>query len=424
MTALTGRVPANSGSSSNSRWRAVGVVALLLFTSGLAPLVSAQSTSGAIQRPKTPPTPAAAPASAPVAAPAPAVPAAAVAAPKPVSVTPKPLAPATAGGAAPAMVLPSSLPPTVVPGVAAPAAGPLIEVLPPGQLRDCADCPVMVTLPAGEFRYGSAPEAREAEPGTGETPARVVTLSRSFLLSRTEVTVAQFRAFAKATQHTVEPRCQAFAGGWVVEDGMDWQSAGEATLATASADLPVTCVSWDDARAYVEWLSTTTGQKYRLPSELEWEYAARGGSSGARSFATRDAVAESWDATLCDNANVFDQDAIDAYPPRLLGRWQAHCRDGVVGLATSGRFPPNAFDLVDLLGNAREWVQDCQTTSRSGAPLDGRAWEWSGCTLRGVRGGSFLTPPAAARSAARERAVPSLRAFDLGFRVARDTAKP
>jgi formylglycine-generating enzyme required for sulfatase activity len=69
-------------------------------------------------------------------------------------------------------------------------------------------------------------------------------------------------------------------------------------------------------------------------------------------------------------------------------------------------------------------VQDCQTTSRTGAPLDGRAWEWSGCTLRGVRGGSFLTPPAAARSAARERAVPSLRAFDLGFRVARDTAKP
>jgi formylglycine-generating enzyme required for sulfatase activity len=100
------------------------------------------------------------------------------------------------------------------------------------------------------------------------------------------------------------------------------------------------------------------------------------------------------------------------------------CRDGVAGLAVAGRFQPNAFDLVDMLGNAREWVQDCQTTSRTGAPLDGRAWEWSGCTLRGVRGGSFLSPPSGVRSAARERVAPSLRAFDLGFRVAREMGKP
>ena len=398
MSALRGVVSAG--------WRLAGIAVLVMLVGGVAPAAFAQSASGAIQR----------------------------AAP-----------PAQAPSAPPAAVLPASLPPTVVPKAspaAAPAAGPvvapvpasatpdtaagapLIEVLPPGQLRDCADCPLMVTVPAGEFRYGTQPEAREADTTTGETPAWTVRLARSFLLSRTEVTVAQYRAFAKATQHTVEPRCQAFAGGWVVEDGMDWQSAGEATLAPASPDLPVTCISWDDARAYVEWLSSTTGQKYRLPSELEWEYAARAGSSAARSFATRDAVAESWDATLCDNANVLDQDAVESYPPRLLGRWQANCRDGVAGLAVPGRFPPNAFDLLDLLGNAREWVQDCQTTSRNGGPLDGRAWEWSGCTLRGIRGGSFLSSPAAVRSAARERAVPSLRAFDLGFRVAREVAKP
>ena len=305
-----------------------------------------------------------------------------------------------------------------------PVTVPAVEVLPPGQVRDCPDCPLMVTVPAGEFLYGTPPEAREADPATGETPARPVVLAKPFLLSRSEVTVAQYRAFANATQHTVEARCQAFAGGWVVEDGMDWQTAGEATLAPASPELPVTCVSWDDARAYVEWLSTTTGQKYRLPSELEWEYAARAGSSAARSFAGRDAMAEQWDASLCDNANVLDQDAIESYPPRLLGRWQANCRDGVAGLAVPGRYQPNAFDLVDLLGNAREWVQDCQTTSRMGAPLDGRAWEWSGCTLRGVRGGSFLSTPATVRSAARARAVPSLRAFDLGFRVAREAVKP
>ena len=399
-----------------SRARRAGVAGWLLVASSLALPALGQSTSGSIQRPVVvTPKPAAV------------VPAGAASAPAtPATAKPASAPPASGVSAPPAMVLPSSLPPALVPAGANAGAplGPIIEVLPPGQLRDCPDCPLMVTLPAGEFRYGTPAEAREADAGTGEAPARTVVLARAFLLSRTEVTVAQFRAFAKATQHTVEPRCQAFAGGWVVEDGMDWQSAGEATLATASPDLPVTCVSWDDARAYVEWLSTTTGQKYRLPSELEWEYAARAGSSAARSFATRDAVAESWDATLCEHANVLDRDAIDAYPPRLLGRWQAHCRDGVVGLAAPGRFPPNAFDLVDLLGNAREWVQDCQTTSRNGAPLDGRAWEWSGCTLRGIRGGSFLSPPAAVRSAARERAAPSLRAFDLGFRVAREIAKP
>lgn len=380
------------------RPRLVAWVSLLLLA-GLSSGAVAQSASGAIKRPA--PNPAAAP------------------------------------GMVLPSALPSSLPPTVVPapptptvpvpaGVAGAVVAPgfVMEVLPPGQLRDCADCPVMVTVPAGEFRYGTPPEARDAEAGTGEAPAWPVTLTQPFLLARTEVTVAQFRAFAKATRHTVDTRCQAFAGGWVVEDGMDWQSAGEATLASASPDLPVTCVSWDDARAYVEWLANTTGRKYRLPSELEWEYAARAGNSGARNFTARDAVADGWDANLCDHANVLDQGAIEAYPPRLLGRWQANCRDGVVGLATPGKFQPNAFDLVDLLGNAREWVQDCQTTSRAGAPLDGRAWEWSGCSLRGIRGGSFLSSPSTVRSAARENAAPGLRAFDLGFRVAREAAKP
>jgi formylglycine-generating enzyme required for sulfatase activity len=247
-----------------------------------------------------------------------------------------------------------------------------------------------------------------------------VRIAKPFLISRTEITVGQFRVFAEATGHAVEARCQAFAGGWVVEDGMAWNNAGEATLGEASADLPVTCVSWDDARAYVEWLSTSTGRKYRLPSEVEWEYAARGGSSAARSFVTKDPVADALEVTLCENANVYDGSAIQPYPPRLVGHWQAACRDGYPGLSVVGRLQPNAFDLVDLLGNAREWVQDCQTASRTGAPLDGRAWEWSGCTLRGIRGGSFLSPASLARSAARERAAPALRAFDLGFRVVRD----
>ena len=358
--------------------RVLGVAALALVASG----AGAQAVRGVIQR---------APAPVPAVVPA-----------APVEVAPTPAA---------AM-------PTPVAGAPAPVVTP--ESLPPGQLRDCPTCPLMVLLPAGEFRYGTPPESPEAAAGTGESPAFAVRLAKPFLMSRTEITHAQFQAFADATGLTVEPRCQAFAGGWVVEDGMDWRTAGEATLAEASPDLPVTCVSWNDARAYVEWLSTTTGRKYRLPSEVEWEYAARAGSSAARSFVTKDVLADATDVTLCDNANVYDRSAIDSYPPRLVGHWQADCADGAAGLAKVAGRQPNAFDLVDLLGNAREWVQDCQTPSRTGAPLDGRAWEWSGCTLRGIRGGSFLSRAALARSAARERAVPSLRAFDLGFRVVRD----
>ncbi len=298
---------------------------------------------------------------------------------------------------------------------------PLPEVLPPGQWRDCPDCPLLVTLPAGEFRYGTPAEASEVDLDTGETPAHIVRLAKSFAMSRGEITVAQFAAFAAAVGQVAEGRCQAFAGSWVTEDNMDWQSAAAATLASgAPANLPVTCVSWDEARTYVEWLSTTTGHKYRLPSEVEWEYAARAGTSAARSFSSPDPLTELWLAEVCDHANVYDIDALESYAPSLLNRRHATCHDGAVGLMASGHYAPNAFALVDLIGNAREWVQDCQTTSRRGAPFDGRAWEWSGCGLRGIRGGSFLSAPSVARSAARERAPAGMRAFDLGFRVVRD----
>jgi formylglycine-generating enzyme required for sulfatase activity len=175
--------------------------------------------------------------------------------------------------------------------------------------------------------------------------------------------------------------------------------------------MPASCVSFQDALAYVQWLSAKAGVRYRLPSEAEWEYAARAGSRTLRPWGDD---AESG----CDFANTYDLVAAARY---RLGWPEAPCRDGYADLAPVGQFAANAFGLQDMIGNVREWVQDCATGSYVGRPRDARAWEWiGGCGERVQRGGSWLTPPDQARSAARSGAPAGERAADAGFRVARD----
>ena len=120
----------------------------------------------------------------------------------------------------------------------------------------------------------------------------------------------------------------------------------------------------------------------------------------------------------CDYANVYDATAVES-----LGLpWpNARCSDGAPMLAPTGRYKPNAFGVHDIIGNAREWMMDCYTSSYAGRPQDSRAWTWQGgCELKGVRGGSFASRPRDARGAARGAAPASHRQSDLGFRVARD----
>lgn len=286
----------------------------------------------------------------------------------------------------------------------------------PGLVKDCPDCPEMMVIPPGRFLLGSPADAREVDPKRGEAPPLAVIIARPYAIGRHEITVAEYRAFVIASHRLAGGDCRVpSAGGWIRVSGRDWEHPGftESQL----NDDPVVCVNWDDAHAYADWLSKLTGHRYRLPSETEWEYAARGGTTTARYFGDRDSDERSVLSVACEYANVYDASATRelAFPVP-----NARCNDGYTYTAPVGSFKPNAFDLYDMIGNAREWLQDCYTASYVGRPADARAWEWGGCELRGVRGGSWATRPALSRSAARDYETQGLRQSDLGFRLVRE----
>lgn len=306
--------------------------------------------------------------------------------------------------------------------VAAAAPGPVQTATAPAatapqSARECAECPEIVVVPAGTFRFGSPETDREADKATGETPALSVTIARPFAMTRTEITVAQFRLFVDATQAPVSGDCRVPSGGaWQRFPERSWQDPGFGT--PQADDEPVVCVSFADAKAYAAWLSKLTGQTYRLPSEVEWEYAARGGTSTARFFSEGDSDERSLVSLACDYANVYDAGAArDLNFPIPYAR----CSDGHTYTAPVASYRPNAFDLYDLIGNVREWTEDCYTASNEGRPEDARPWVWAGgCEQRVVRGGSYASRPSHARAAAREAEAEGSRQADLGFRVVRE----
>jgi formylglycine-generating enzyme required for sulfatase activity len=293
----------------------------------------------------------------------------------------------------------------------------LAQVAPAAEPRDCEACPELALVPPGQFMLGSAPDAPELVADTGEAPAVQLSFSRPFLVSKREITVGEFRRFVDATGAKSAPGCRVWSGGqWVQDHGRGWSDPGFA--AAPRDDEPVVCVSWDDARAYAEWLSAESGKRYRLPSEAEWEYVARGGTSFPRYWGENDSREDLALSLACDNANVYDASAVDA----LRLPWpNARCDDRASALAPVGQHKPNAFGVYDIIGNAREWVMDCYTASYMGRPLDARAWTWQGgCELKGVRGGSWASRPRDARAPARGAEPTAHRQSDLGFRVVRD----
>jgi formylglycine-generating enzyme required for sulfatase activity len=170
-------------------------------------------------------------------------------------------------------------------------------------------------------------------------------------------------------------------------------------------------VSWEDAVAYVAWLSTRTGKNYGLLTEAEFEYAARGGS------ATRHWWGADAGNTTCTFANGFDLAA-----RRLHPGWGAslECDDRYPFTSPVRTFPANGFGLFDMAGNAFSWVQDCYVEGYTGAPADGSARSEANCPLRAIRGGSWLNSDKGLRTALRDRDPPKGRYQNLGFRVARD----
>ena len=268
--------------------------------------------------------------------------------------------------------------------------------------RDCETCPAMVVIPAGSFVMGTP-----AEGGT-----LVIQIPHAFALGRNEVTRGEFAHFIADSGHEPRPGCRNWdpvLARFNDDAQRNWQNP--ATPVEPMDDHPVTCVTFVDARAYVEWLARETGERYRLPSEAEWEYAARGGTTTLRPWG--DAPEDG-----CEFANTYDVTADAAY---RLGWPHAGCRDGFADLARVGLLQANSFNLYDMIGNVQEWVQDCATDSSIGRPRDARAWEWlGGCKRRIQRGGSWLTPPDRSRSAYRVAASEGDRSDDTGFRIAKD----
>ena len=273
----------------------------------------------------------------------------------------------------------------------------------PRRFRDCPTCPELVVIPSGTFWMGTSTSAAwrvdncpyclttsPADwPGRykSERPRHRVTIDSTLAVGVSEVTFAEWDA------------CVADGGcGGYRPDDEGWGRDAR----------PVINVSWNDAQAYVGWLSERTGATYRLLTESEWERVARAGTTTAWYWGETSSA-------QCRYANGRDA-LVDQYLLRLS------CNDGHPNTAPVRSYPANAFGLHDVLGNVREWVQDCWHDNYRGAPADGSVWRRrANCRLRVLRGGSWWELPDALRAASREREVAGLRDSTTGFRVAKYT---
>jgi formylglycine-generating enzyme required for sulfatase activity len=272
--------------------------------------------------------------------------------------------------------------------------------------RDCADCPEMVALPAGEFMMGSPESEPWRQPSEG-LPRRVV-LKKSIAIGRFEVTVDQFSAFVAETRLAAGDRCRTIIGD-TGEAGKRFvlgppQASFQLPGFAVTGAYPALCISWHDAQEYAAWLRRRTGKPYRLPTEAEWEYAARAGTRTMYSFGGDP-------AGLCAHGRFVDYNS--SFP------WRSGCGSDTGSAIPVGQLKPNPWGIYDMHGNAWEWVEDCWTTNASEIPADGTAFSRAAsCDLGVVRGGSWANAPSQQRSATRRWMERSVHLNHIGFRVA------
>ena len=285
------------------------------------------------------------------------------------------------------------------------AAAPAAATPFPGTLiRDCSTCAAMIVLPAARFQQGFAATDRGSVPY--EKPQHWVNIVRPFAMSTDLVTVEEYRQFIDATGRDMQG-CDTYDGSWTHRPENNWQNPGFAQ----SGLHPVTCVSWNDAVAYVQWYSTRTGHQYRLPSASEWEYAARAGGETVYPWA-------STGSNACAFANVADASATRRYPG-----WMAFaCDDGYANTSPVGSFKANPLGLNDMLGNVFQWTLDCWHADYDGAPVDGSARADGDCSERELRGGSWFTSPSLVRANYRNHFAADYRTSSVGIRLVRDIA--
>jgi formylglycine-generating enzyme required for sulfatase activity len=304
--------------------------------------------------------------------------------------------------------------------LAAPALG--ADARTPGEtFQDCPDCPTMVVVPAGAFDMGSTPEerAREGVPasfGDHEGPVRRITFARPFAVARTETTRAQYARFVAATKRPVDGDCidyNAEEDSWAGTPGkqVSWRDPGF----PQTDDHPVVCISWRDATDYAAWLAKTTGQRYRLASEAEWEYAARAGTTTARPWG--DSV-----TPICTKAAIMTSASWLAIAKSDSWTDELVCSSDKAYTLPVASFDPNPWGLHDMLGNVWEWVADCAAKDHATLPADGTAQvEGGDCEQRLSKGGAWHSRTWLARPATRGSGQSGVnRPVAAGIRVVRD----
>lgn len=274
--------------------------------------------------------------------------------------------------------------------------------------------PQMVVVPHGGFRMGAADD--DARAGASERPQRYVRFDRGFALSLHEVTVAEFGRFIAATGHRTRADRRGYSmaydersGNFIRRSGVDWRS--DYAGATADGTAPVLHISAVDAEAYAGWLSQESAQRYRLPSEAEFEYALRAGGDAVYPWGPGEPPAGSGNVTGARDRSPGGRNWSNAFPGFGDSHW---------GPAPVGTFSPNAFGVHDLAGNVSEWVADCWHDSYRRAPTGGTAWVNPGCRTQVIRGGSWASAPSQTRSSWRAPAPADTTNARIGFRVARD----
>jgi len=256
------------------------------------------------------------------------------------------------------------------------------------RLKNGGEGPEMVVIAAGQFQMGDIRNTGRYR----EKPVHEVSVA-SFAMGRYLVTVGEFKQFVEATKYKTEAETDdgAYVRGykWQIVKDANWRNP----YFSQTDNHPVVCVSWNDAVAYVEWLSTQTGQQYRLPTEAEWEYAARAGTE----------TDYWWGNEIGNNrANCH----------RSGSKWSSKSTSPV------GSFEANQFGLYDTVGNAWEWCADNWHENYEGAPSDGRIWKGGDESRRVLRGGSWIGYPGDCRTAIRLWNTSDIRVQNIGFRVA------
>ena len=283
-------------------------------------------------------------------------------------------------------------------------------------IKDCRDCPEMVVIPAGSAVLGSSVAERDREHtvkafADREWPQHPVTIAKPFAIGKFEITRGLYARFAKDTKRP-DKDCSSYdkaSNKWIMISTLSWRSPG-----FAQADNePVVCVDWGDAQDFTAWLSKLTGKRYRLPTETEWEYTARAGTTTARYWG--DAVDD-----ICTHNNISDRTTARALGnPDMMK--EAPCEGTRKPFSEPvGSYAPNQFGVYDILGNVWEWTEDCYRDVADGVAADQTAFEAPNCQYRTLRGGGWNSAVWTARAAIRGKSAAVARASAGGIRVARD----